>query len=99
VVLVLGTGEFAYPPYLLAQRLESLGCEVLFQATTRSPLLCGEDLSSSLEFLDNYHDGIPNYLYNATRQEQSRALIGYEARPIPPGHTLPEMLGAVPLFF
>jgi len=98
-LLVLGSGEFAYPPYLLARRLEALGWDVHYQSTTRSPLLVDTDVTSCLSFLDNYHDDIPNYLYNAAQNGYGRILIGYETRPLPAGHDLPALLSAVPLFF
>ncbi|MCI0641621.1 MAG: phosphoribosyltransferase family protein [Gemmataceae bacterium] len=98
-VLVLGTGEFAHPPYLFARRLEDLGWDVHFQSTTRSPVLVGAGIASALEFIDNYHDGIPNYLYNVVDKKYDRVLICYETRPLPESHRLPQMLGATSLFF
>lgn len=98
-VLVLGTGEFAYPPFLLARRLEGLGFDVHFQSTTRSPLLVDRDIASSLEFLDNYHDAIPNYVYNVQGTGYDRILVGYETRPLPTEHALPDLLGASAVFF
>jgi hypothetical protein len=98
-LLVLGSGEFAHPPYLLARRLEELGHEVYFQSMTRSPLLVDGDLTSALEFTDNYGDGMPNYLYNVADRRYDRVLIGYETRPLPPEHNLPALLGASVVYF
>lgn len=98
-ILVLGTGEFAYPPYLLARRLEERGHDVYFQATTRSPLLADGAITSALEFIDNYHDEIPNYVYNVADRRYDKVLVGYETRPLPPAHKLPEKLGATAVFF
>ena len=98
-LLVLGTGEFAYPPFLLARRLEALGWDVAYQSTTRSPLLIDGDITSASEFVDNYHDGMPNYLYNVGDRNYDRVIIGYETDPLPSGHTLPQRLGATPIFF
>jgi hypothetical protein len=98
-VLVLGTGEFAHAPFLLARRLEELGWDVHFQSTTRSPVLVGEDIHSVIEFVDNYGDGIPNYVYNVADRHYDRIIIGYETHPLPAEHSLPEMLGATPVFF
>ena len=61
---VIGTGEYAYPPFRIALALEKAGYDVLFQATTRSPILVGDAIISRREFADNYGDGIANYLYN-----------------------------------
>jgi hypothetical protein len=62
-------------------------------------LLVGEALGSVLEFVDNYHDDIPNYLYNVAGQTYDKILVGYETSPLPASHRLAEMLGAEPLFF
>jgi hypothetical protein len=97
-VLVLGTGEFAHLPFRFARTLERLGWDVAFQSTTRSPLLTGGELLSMLEFLDNYHDSIPNYLYNVAGRTYDRILICYETSPLPEEHRLPQMLGACPLY-
>ena len=61
---VIGTGEYAYTPFRLALAWEERGYDVRFQSTTRSPILVGDAIVSRREFLDNYGDGIPNYLYN-----------------------------------
>ncbi len=37
-ILVLGTGEFVWEPFLLAERLEAAGAQVVFSSTTRSPI-------------------------------------------------------------
>jgi hypothetical protein len=101
-VLVLGTGEFVHAPYLLARCLEERGWDVLFQSTTRSPVLVGEGIASAVEFVDNYHDEMPNYVYNVADRvadrRYDRVLICYETQPLPASHRLPEMLGAQALF-
>ncbi len=83
-VLVLGTGEFAHPPYRLAAAVERLGADVRFQATTRSPALVGHALECALQFTDNYGDGIPNWVYNVRRGAYDRVLVCHET----PAHTL-----------
>jgi hypothetical protein len=97
-VLVLGTGEFVHAPYLFARFLEERGWDVCFQSTTRSPVLIGEGIASALEFTDNYHDEMPNYVYNVADRRYDRVLIGYETQPLPASHRLPEMLQAKALF-
>jgi hypothetical protein len=89
-LLVLGTGEFAHPPYRLAAALERLGADVRFQATTRSPALLGHALEYALQFTDNYGDGIPNWLYNVRREAYDRVLICHET----PAHMLDPVLVA-----
>jgi hypothetical protein len=76
--LVLGTGEFTFPPFLLAERLEQAGADVWCQATTRSPVMVGNDVATALEFRDNYGDGIPNYLYNVAPGQYDRVLVCHE---------------------
>jgi hypothetical protein len=97
-VLVLGTGEFAHPPYLLARHLETRGHDVHFQTTTRSPLMVGDALMSVLETADNYGDGIPNYVYNVADRHYDRIVLCYETRPLPVAHTLPAQLNATTVF-
>jgi len=98
-VLVLGTGEFSHLPYKLACLLEEEGFDVSFQASTRSPVKPGFDIKSTLRFMDNYHDGIDNFLYNVQPDPARQTVICYETYPLPPEHDLPRILGAQPLFF
>jgi hypothetical protein len=98
-LLILGTGEFIYPPFLLARRLEELGWDVHFQSTTRSPLHVDGDITSVLEFVDNYYDDMANYLYNVVDRHYDRVLVGYETWPLPSTHVLPKILDAVPVCF
>src|SRR5581483_3558239 len=98
-ILVLGTGEFAHPPFLLARHLEQLGLDVYFQATTRSPALVGDGIASALEFVDNYDDDIPNFVYNVADKRYDRIIVCYETRPLPAAHCLVDMLGAEAVFF
>jgi len=98
-ILVLGSGEFAYPPFLLAEYLEGCGYDVHFQSTTRSPIMPGNDVHSRLCFIDNYGDGIANFVYNLRRDDYTRIIICYENPSLPTDHLLPGILGAKPLFF
>lgn len=98
-LLVLGTGEFAYPPYKLARALEAAGHDVWFQTTTRSPILLGGAIGSALSFTDNYFDNIPNFVYNVDPAAYDQILVGYETPRLPPDHTLCARLGAHPCFF
>ncbi len=43
---VIGTGEYAYTPFRIALALEEAGHDVLFQSTTRSPILIGDVIAS-----------------------------------------------------
>ncbi|WP_408675666.1 phosphoribosyltransferase domain-containing protein [Xenorhabdus szentirmaii] len=77
-VLVLGSGEFVWQPFLLAERLEQEGATVMFGSTTRSPISCGYAIQSAMAFTDNYGLGIPNFLYNVAHQKFDRILLCLE---------------------
>ena len=98
-LLVLGTGEFMYEPYLLARHLENSGYDVEFQATTRSPILPGADVSSVFHFKDNYGERIDNFLYNVHPEKYERSFLCYETGELPGEHTLPQQLGGDILLF
>lgn len=74
-ILVLGSSEFIWPPFLLAERLQQDGAEVLFSTTTRSPVSTGLAIESALTFGDNYGLGIPNFAYNLKQQTVDRILL------------------------
>lgn len=77
-VLILGTGEFIYPAFLLGLELEQQGFEVYVQSTTRSPILTGAAIGDSLTFTDNYGDGIANFLYNSKARPYQQILVCHE---------------------
>ncbi len=77
-VLVLGTGEFMHPPFLLARELEALGKRVVLQSTTRSPILRWGDVGHILRCPDNYGEGIANYLYNVAPGQYEHVFICHE---------------------
>lgn len=74
-VLVVGTSEFVWRPFLLAERLERAGAEVHFSSTSRSPIALGHAIEHALSFADNYGLGIPNFLYNVRPGQFDRVLI------------------------
>lgn len=77
-VLVLGSGEFVWEPFLLAERLEAQGATVLYSSTTRSPIATGFAIQSAIAFTDNYGLGIPNFVYNVAHQQFDRILLCVE---------------------
>ncbi len=100
-VAVVGTGEYMYPPSLVARWLADQGHEVTIQSSTRSPIALGGAIESSIDCVDNYHDGINNYLYNhraAIASEQRSTLVCYETEPLPEHHDLADQLGASIVF-
>ncbi|EFK3571758.1 adenine/guanine phosphoribosyltransferase, partial [Escherichia coli] len=74
-VLVLGTGEFVWEPFLLAERLEAAGAQAFYGSTTRSPIAVGYAIKSAISFTDNYGLGIPNFVYNVAHQQFDRILV------------------------
>jgi len=74
-ILVLGTSEFVWEPFLLAERLEKAGAEVKYSSTTRSPIATGFAIQSAIAFTDNYGLGIPNFVYNVAHQQFDRILL------------------------
>ena len=95
-VLVLGAGEHLHLPYCFARSLEQRGYNVHFQSTTRSPILKGESIRSTLRFADPVDGTTPNYLYNVVHSQYDTVLILYDA-PIHPNHDLPAQLDAIPI--
>ena len=91
-VLVLGTAEFMYPPYLLAKYLEEKGIDCYFQATTRSPANIDGVISTKFSFKDNYFEEIDNFLYNVSDREYDKVFLCYETTKIPQSFNLKEQL-------
>lgn len=74
-ILVLGTGEHVWRPFLLAEALEAAGCDVSFSAVTRSPIALGHAIGSALSFRDNYGLGISNFVYNVDATAFDRIVL------------------------
>lgn len=81
-VLVLGTGEFMHPAFVLGRALaEQTGASVRLQSTTRSPILPWGPITHTECFDDPYGEGIANYLYNFKRSDYDHVLLCHEAPP------------------
>ncbi|MES2321715.1 MAG: phosphoribosyltransferase domain-containing protein [Pseudomonadota bacterium] len=91
-VLVLGTGEFMHPSYLLGKALEERGIDVAVQSTTRSPILTWGAVSAALTFPDNYGEGIANFLYNVPPGQYDHVFICHETAP---GEALYQLAGTL----
>lgn len=69
-ILVLGSNEFVWLPFLLAEWLEqntnlnSNPSTIKFSALTRSPIALGGAITTMLSFNDNYGLGMTNFVYN-----------------------------------
>lgn len=77
-ILVLGTSEFVWIPFLLAETLENQGADVEFSAITRSPIAVGRAITCALSFTDNYGLGIPNFVYNIRPEKYDRIIVCVE---------------------
>jgi hypothetical protein len=96
---IIGTGEFLYPPFRIAEALEAQGYDVLVQSTTRSPIMPGGPISSQLRFADNYQTRVPNFLYNAEELSQRALILCHETPPGSVDPALLEAIGGQALFF
>jgi hypothetical protein len=94
-VVVVGTGEFAFHPFHLAERLEQAGHDVLYQCSTRSPILPGDAIRTKLSFPDHHAESVTNYLYNFP-DDARLTVIGYEHEALGQRHPLVDLLQARP---
>lgn len=93
-LVLVGTGEFAYQPFLAAERLEQKGCDVLFQSTTRSPIAEGDGIGRKLCFADEHGEGVANYIYNLPADR--RVIAAYEHPALAAAHDFPALVAAEP---
>ncbi|WP_343552080.1 phosphoribosyltransferase domain-containing protein [Pantoea sp.] len=77
-ILVLGSNEFVWEPFLLAERLAAQGADVKYSSTTRSPIATGFAIESAIAFTDNYGLGIANFVYNVAHQQFNRIILCIE---------------------
>jgi hypothetical protein len=91
-VLVLGTGEFMHMAFLLGRALEADGVDVVVQSTTRSPILPWGAVSHTLNFPDNYGEGVDNFVYNIAPGQYEHVFICHET---PPSAALQQLAKAV----
>ena len=77
-VLVIGTGEFQVWPLALARYLEQIGCEAVFQTTTRAPVKIEAAIENRFELKDTYGGDFPCFLYNVHPAEYDRVLFCVE---------------------
>lgn len=89
---IVGTGEFTWAPFRLAERMAAAGHDVVVQATSRSPARIGGAIGSALMFRDNYDTGVPNYLYNADPADGRTTWICHET---PAGSIDPTLIAAL----
>lgn len=91
-ILVLGSGEFVWQPFLLAERLANSGACVHYSSTSRSPISVGLAIKCALSFSDNYGLGIANYSYNIFPERFDRIILCSET---PSAAWDPQLLAAL----
>jgi len=96
---VIGTGELHYPAFLLGEKLERQGHDVVIQATTRSPVLIGAEIRSVEVLDDNYGSGAPTFLYNTCETAARRRVVCHETAPGTLDPALLRPVGALPIDF
>jgi hypothetical protein len=74
-ILVVGTGEHVWYPFLAAERIEAAGHETRFIATTRSPVAQGPIVPNQLRFSDHYGLGLTMYLNNVRPEDWDDILL------------------------
>lgn len=74
-VLVIGTGEHVWHPFLAAEQLEREGFDVGFISTTRSPVMKGTVIKHQLSFGDHYGLGVWMYLNNVHPESWDEILL------------------------
>lgn len=79
-ILVLGSNEFVWLPFLLAETLEKQGNDVKFSALTRSPIAIAPDsaVTRVIQFYDNYGLGMTNFAYNVLPSDYDHVLLCVE---------------------
>lgn len=90
--LVLGTSEFVWQPFLLAEDLAQQGEQVKFAAVGRSPIFKGLMITDLIRCKDNYGLGLPNYLYNVDPGAYDRIILCVET---PPDSVDPVLINAL----
>lgn len=83
-ILVLGSNEFVWLPFLLAEWLETETSKetatsiVKFSALTRSPIALGGAIATMLSFNDNYGLGMTNFVYNVEPKDWDLIILCVE---------------------
>lgn len=72
--VVIADGEHQYIPFLLAERLEKKGIDVVFQAINRSPILLCDSILNKHKIKTKEKD-TENYLYNFFPENKSTFVI------------------------
>lgn len=71
---VIGDGEHLYLPFLAAEKAEQQGGDIVFQSTTRSPIMLGNAIETKQAFRVDERD-VEHYIYNL--QELGRKAVHF----------------------
>lgn len=74
-VLVIGSGEHVWQPFLYAEALAQDSVDVAFIATTRSPIMPGPVIEHKISFPDHFGIGLDMYLHNVDPDEWDRIVL------------------------
>jgi len=94
-VLVLGSGEHVWDPFLFAEGVAETHPNTRFVATTRSPILVGDTIRSKIEFADHYGMGLAMYLHNVNPSDWDAIVLFNETGADGIPDTLVNALGSV----
>jgi hypothetical protein len=73
-ILVIGSTEYAWPPFMLADRLEKQGSDVEFVIAQQNTLTIGDPIKQTFIFSDNYGLEIDNFLYNVDVEKYEKII-------------------------
>lgn len=91
-ILVLGNGEHAFRPLVLAEALEEQGAIAWVQASTRSPILLGGAIGHVRQFPALSGEGHAEFLYNVPEDHPyDRVILCTEDKPPPANHPIREI--------
>lgn len=74
-LLVIGSGEHVWQPFLYAEACADDGIDVGFIATTRSPILPGPVIEHKITFPDHFGLGLEMYLHNVNPGDWDRIVL------------------------
>lgn len=85
-ILVLGSNEFVWLPFLLAEKLENLlknqNSSIKFGSLTRSPIATNDTdetaIKAVIKFADNYGLGMTNFVYNVVPSDWNLIVLCIE---------------------
>lgn len=80
-IAIIGTGEHLFVPFLMAEEIEKLGSSVLFQSTTRSPVIVdGTTITNACEIPIERECGIyRHYIYNHSEKHKNFVIVEHDS--------------------